>query len=292
MGKLTFKRHYLFYISALYLLSASVGDFDFDYGFYQLLRFVAFFSFGFASFAAYVHKQQITPFILGLIAIVFNPFLPIYLERETWQLVDAMSGILLIVWAATSFKDALYSFFNRAIKKNKKASIAVLSVVAVAFLLILVGWPFVHKVEEPAAASSEYLYSDPLAVDHQEPKQQSEVFESVMESDDASNAVLTEHSSDKPNIDYLALITTTTEGLTIGEAQQINKRRRELGLPALQEKTNEGAPPPNLERPFKSEQINNLYQSSLNKTEQEIEDPKLDEEGEELTDASSEAISQ
>ena len=57
-----------------------------------------------------------------------------------------------------------------------------------------------------------------------------------MESDDASNAVLTEHSSDKPNIDYLALITTTTEGLTIGEAQQINKRRRELGLPALQEK--------------------------------------------------------
>ena len=73
MGKLTFKRHYLFYISALYLLSASVGDFDFDYGFYQLLRFVAFFSFD-SSFAAYVHKQQITPFILGLIAIVFNPF--------------------------------------------------------------------------------------------------------------------------------------------------------------------------------------------------------------------------
>lgn len=291
MGKFTFRRHYLFYASAFYILWAAIGEFDFDYGFYQLLRFIAFFSFGFATFSAYVNRQQIMPFILGFFAIVFNPFLPIHLERETWQFVDVVSGILLIVWTVTTFKDAVYAFFNKAIKKNKKASIAALSLVAVVSLLILVGWPFVHKVEEPAAASSEYLYSEPLAVNHQELKQQSEGFEFVTESDDgASNVALIEHSSDKLNIDYLASITTTTEGLTIGEVQQINKRRRELGLSALQEKTNEGTPPPIPERPFKSEIINGMYQSSFNKNEQEMKDQKIDEEGEELSQASSEAI--
>ena len=66
------KRHYLFYASATYILYAVTGDFD--YGFYQLLRFIAFFAFGFAAFTAHTKKQQIMPFILGFIAIVLTPF--------------------------------------------------------------------------------------------------------------------------------------------------------------------------------------------------------------------------
>lgn len=99
----TFKRHYLFYVSAIYLLWAAIGDFDYDYAFYQLLRFIAFFAFGFAAFTAHTKKQQIMPFILGFLAIVFNPFLPIYLERNTWQLVDVLSGVLLIMWTVATF---------------------------------------------------------------------------------------------------------------------------------------------------------------------------------------------
>ncbi|WP_228277844.1 DUF6804 family protein [Acinetobacter haemolyticus] len=97
------QRHHLFYVAALYILWAAKGDFDFDYGFYQLLRFVAFFAFGFAAFASYSFKQQVMPFVLGFFAIVFNPFLPIYLERETWQLFDLISGILLISWTIKTF---------------------------------------------------------------------------------------------------------------------------------------------------------------------------------------------
>ena len=33
----------------------------------------------------------------------FNPFLPIYLERNTWQLVDVLSGVLLIMWTVATF---------------------------------------------------------------------------------------------------------------------------------------------------------------------------------------------
>ncbi|MDP7813825.1 Uncharacterised protein [Acinetobacter pittii] len=262
MGKLTFKRHYLFYFSALYLLYAAVGDFDFDYGFYQILRFVAFFSFGFASFTAYSHKQQITPFILGLIAIVFNPFLPIYLERETWQLVDIVSGLFLILWTITTFKDAIYAFFNQVIKKNKKVSIAAISIVAIVFILLIVGWPFVHKYEEPAAASAEYLNTDPLLDEHESGLDQIEPLENNDKVKTNQDIIVSGENLSNPNIDQLAVITTTTEGLTIGEVQQINSRRKELGLPVLLEKNNNHSSTYNPERPFKSEAINDIYQNS------------------------------
>ncbi|ENZ9378404.1 DUF6804 family protein [Acinetobacter baumannii] len=291
MGKLTFKRHYLFYISALYLLYAAVGDFDFDYGFYQLLRFVAFFSFGFASFTAYTNKQQITPFILGLVAIVFNPFLPIYLERETWQLVDIVSGLFLILWTITTFKDAMYVFFNQVIKKNKKVSIAVISIVAIVFILLFVGWPFVHKYEEPAAASAEYLNTDPLLDEHETGLDRIDPLENIDKDENNQDIIVSGENLSNPNTDQLAEITTTTEGLTIGEVQQINSRRRELGLPVLLEKDNDHSSTYNPERPFKSEAINDIYQNSPSVSDQNknvVEPQGVELENKEASSPSSE----
>ncbi|MEQ1136461.1 DUF6804 family protein [Acinetobacter seifertii] len=293
MGKLTFKRHYLFYFSALYLLYAAVGDFDFDYGFYQLLRFVAFFSFGFASFTAYSHNQQITPFILGLVAIVFNPFLPIYLERETWQLVDIVSGLFLILWTITTFKDAIYVFINRVIKKNKKVTIAVISIVAIVFILLFVGWPFVHKYEEPAAASAEYLNTDPLLDEQEKGLDRIDPLENTDKDENNQDIIVSGENLSNPNIDQLAEITTTTEGLTIGEVQQINSRRRELGLPVLLEKDNDHSSTYNPERPFKSEAINDIYQNSPSVSDQNkkvVEPQGVELENKEASSPSSEVI--
>lgn len=98
------RSHYLFYVAALYMFWAANGNFDFDYGFYQLLRFVAFFAFGFAAYISHKKEQQIVPFVLGFLAIVFNPFMPIYFERETWQWVDVVGGLVLLTWSLVSFE--------------------------------------------------------------------------------------------------------------------------------------------------------------------------------------------
>lgn len=57
------------------------------YGFYQLLRIVV------TGTAVYVlvqtaQSRKVWPWIMGAIAILFNPVLPISLTREEWQPID------------------------------------------------------------------------------------------------------------------------------------------------------------------------------------------------------------
>lgn len=153
---------------------AATGNFDFDYGFYQLLRFVAFFAFGFAAFISYKKDQQIVPFALGFLAIVFNPFIPIYLEREIWQWVDILGGFFLIFWTVFTYNYDMYVFFKKFIKINKKHIIGAFSIFAVMLLLYFGKGFFVHQVEEPivdvngedySAASSEPVYAENIETD-------------------------------------------------------------------------------------------------------------------------------
>jgi len=88
-------------LSVLFLLCLL----DWQYGFYQLVRFLGMIGFGILAFDEYEkNKNWFIVWISSLILI--NPFFKIALGRELWNIVDVIWVILLV-----------YSIINQ---KNKK----------------------------------------------------------------------------------------------------------------------------------------------------------------------------
>jgi len=61
------------------------------YGYYTLLRFVVC---GVSAYGAYFSSEIIInkgwAWIFGIIAILFNPIIPIHLDRGTWAVIDVV----------------------------------------------------------------------------------------------------------------------------------------------------------------------------------------------------------
>jgi hypothetical protein len=73
-----------------------IGAAPLPYGYYMLLRFIASAVFVWAAFVAYERKHESLPWVYGVLAVLFNPFIKIYLPKELWAVVDIGSGILLL----------------------------------------------------------------------------------------------------------------------------------------------------------------------------------------------------
>jgi len=86
------------YISAVMLF---VGAAPLPYGYYMLLRLVAFGVFAFAAFIAFDRKNQSLPWVYVFMALVFNPIIKIHFPKEIWAVVDVASGVLLLATAKT-----------------------------------------------------------------------------------------------------------------------------------------------------------------------------------------------
>ena len=74
------------------------------YSYYTLLRFVVC---GAAAYLAYrdfedTQRASAWVFVLGALAVLFNPLIPVYLSREMWAPIDVGASILLVVhWLRT-----------------------------------------------------------------------------------------------------------------------------------------------------------------------------------------------
>lgn len=67
------------------------------YGYYILLRWVVALSALFLLWLAYESKKTFWLFIMGIVAILFNPIIPVHLEKETWVVIDVIVAILFLV---------------------------------------------------------------------------------------------------------------------------------------------------------------------------------------------------
>lgn len=81
-------------IVAIILLIWALGRHP--YGYYTLLRFVVC---GVSAYGAYFSSEIIMRkgwvWIFGMIAILFNPIIPIHLDRDTWAIIDVVvAGVL------------------------------------------------------------------------------------------------------------------------------------------------------------------------------------------------------
>lgn len=67
-----------------------------EYGFFTMLRFVVFAATAYVAWLAYEEQRVKWVWIFGGVAVLFNPFFPVYLERETWLIIDSLVGLCLL----------------------------------------------------------------------------------------------------------------------------------------------------------------------------------------------------
>ena len=80
---------------------------DNPYSYYQFLRWAtAIFSF-YLAYRAYENKRNGWTWTFSIIGILFNPIVPFYMERETWQFFNLAVAVIYLV-----------SLFNFKLKKH------------------------------------------------------------------------------------------------------------------------------------------------------------------------------
>jgi uncharacterized membrane protein YccC len=84
-------------ILAALMLFGALGRWP--YGYYQLLRWVTCGAAVFVAFMAYNWKKLWATYLFVFIAVLFNPLIPIHLNRELWQMIDSICALLFVVAA-------------------------------------------------------------------------------------------------------------------------------------------------------------------------------------------------
>lgn len=67
------------------------------YGYYQILRWITCAAGLYAALTAYGGQKTGWAWVLGVVAAVFNPIIPVHLDRDTWKVIDAATAGLLLV---------------------------------------------------------------------------------------------------------------------------------------------------------------------------------------------------
>lgn len=83
----------LAYIAALFLF---VGIFSWPYVFYQLLRLGIFLVSIFFAYNLYESKKRSQALVFLILGIVFNPFVPLYLSKPVWIVIDIVSALIYL----------------------------------------------------------------------------------------------------------------------------------------------------------------------------------------------------
>lgn len=69
------------------------------YGFYQMVRFVAFFGFAYLAFNAYEQGHKNMIWYYAAMGLLFQPFFKVALGRSLWNIVDILVGTMLLISA-------------------------------------------------------------------------------------------------------------------------------------------------------------------------------------------------
>lgn len=76
-----------------------LGVADMPIGYYTLLRIVVCLASCLLAYANYSKEEKInlSAILFGIVAILFNPFIPIYLQdKDVWTVIDILAAIFFI----------------------------------------------------------------------------------------------------------------------------------------------------------------------------------------------------
>lgn len=94
--KESLKENWFTILAGLMLLLAIPSDL-WSYSYYQLLRWVVMIVAAYSAYSAYKTKNTKWIYIMGAIAILFNPIAPIFLEKGTWQILDFITAVTFFI---------------------------------------------------------------------------------------------------------------------------------------------------------------------------------------------------
>lgn len=70
---------------------------DHAYGYFTFLRFIVCFVAAYNTFLAHSQHKIEWTWILGGIAVFFNPIVPIYMNRQLWIIVDIVVAVVFVI---------------------------------------------------------------------------------------------------------------------------------------------------------------------------------------------------
>jgi hypothetical protein len=88
-------RYIIIRIIAIVLLIWALDEHP--YGYYTLLRFAVCGVSAYSVYFAIKIKNEGWAWTFGVIAILFNPIIPVHLDRQTWKLIDVGVAIVFLI---------------------------------------------------------------------------------------------------------------------------------------------------------------------------------------------------
>jgi hypothetical protein len=67
------------------------------YGYYQFVRVVSFVGFLCFAYQSYKNGNKILPFLYFGLALMFQPFAKIVMQKHTWNTIDVIVALFLII---------------------------------------------------------------------------------------------------------------------------------------------------------------------------------------------------
>ena len=67
------------------------------YSYYQLLRWVVCATAAYSAYRYLEADRTALVWVFGIMAILFNPLVPFYLDKDTWQLLDLVAAVIFAV---------------------------------------------------------------------------------------------------------------------------------------------------------------------------------------------------
>lgn len=82
-------------LAIIIVMLGALGDNPYSY--YQFLRWATATSSFYLAYIAYNNQRKGWTWIFAIIGILFNPILPFYLDRETWQFFNLIVAVIYLV---------------------------------------------------------------------------------------------------------------------------------------------------------------------------------------------------
>lgn len=79
---------------------------DWQYSYYEVLRVVVCAASVYLAYVLYEYKQIGWVCVFLAIAVLFNPIIPIYLQKSNWQLFDIIAAVIFFV-SLSAMKEGL-----------------------------------------------------------------------------------------------------------------------------------------------------------------------------------------
>jgi hypothetical protein len=92
-------------IVAIVMLLLAIPSGIWPYGYYQILRWMVAGAALFVLWIAYELKKESWLWIMGVIVILFNPIVPVSLDKGTWVVIDFIVAMIFLI---SIFKIKIY----------------------------------------------------------------------------------------------------------------------------------------------------------------------------------------